>query len=1196
MDQMKSTMSGWLAAPKTKSEVQKNQAIAQAARKEQRVHKKGSSSNNRKSMTQAYQAAKENVKNNNGLIQGKKKKKTAPKKKKKQWEEDDDDDDSEMSYAEEESEEEASFVEEDEESEEEDEVSFAEESDDGDDDDEELLSPSPTPKKRRVPIVSMALDDSSDDDSDDSDVGLLSSSYAKKAARPSKPSAALKRASQASKNRYNPSLDSTKLKLKVPPPAAIKKKKAPVSKSKRRSIQDDSDSDDDSLLQTPPFQKKNSTYFKPKAKPDLDSDDSDDDDVVEVSNNNPARSSKAKRPAHFEDSSSDEDDDEIVVTKRQRHSMDSLASVVVVSGSSGSSRKSSPTTSSGEEQEKMKEEDGIWMADSPDPMPSMKLKKKMKKKKSKKAKTNNNPFANFAAGGGNDSDEMDFNAKEDEDLAMAVALSNSLKDASPTIQKKKKKIKTIDISDDDDDEPIFKEEQEEEESDGEEEDDVNDEGYDEEKEAATNVLQTAEGLSATVLQTMKTWMSSTQDENEDAHKGMIIEDGALALGGMNDDNDNDDDNDDNSNKSKEWISQEHMQQVLPQTKLSKYQLIGVNWMALLHTMECKITSLSSRSQGKSKTTNVNGILADEMGLGKTVQTIAFLAYLRHQKLFAATGGDSKAATEAHAPHLIVVPVSVLPNWVREFEKFAPEMNVVKYHGSQAERQELQNDLRRYLPKKDTSQVRNKKWAQQLQTATTDTDQLDVILAPVTYFQKEKSDDRKFLNRFKFDYLVVDEAHMLKNSQSIRYKMLDRMNTRHRLLLTGTPVQNSPQELLNMLCFIMPLFSQGGGGDPFDDDGNNASVSERMLQHFVENETMEEGDEEKAYQKLKRLFAPFVLRRKKSDVIAQLLPPKEQVVEFVTLDDGGRSIYENILAAHVNKNGSKISAAIGDHLFTNLRKAANHPLLLRTRHTSRTEISHMVEHFHKYGAFKGEGSTRERVKEELTRFNDFHIHLTALDLIDENPRRRSTLERYILPTEALFSSAKFSRLQTLLPSLISDGHRILIFSVWTSCLDLLGCLVEHLGLEYLRMDGSCPANERQVLIDRFNQDSSISIFLLSTKACGLGINLTSADTCIIHDLDFNPFNDLQAEDRCHRIGQKKKVTVYKMVTKETVDADIYTMQERKAKMNAAIMESKNDKKERRKMLNQEIQRFLGSPKAEKTDAKKNGKKIEIIDII
>ena len=139
-------------------------------------------------------------------------------------------------------------------------------------------------------------------------------------------------------------------------------------------------------------------------------------------------------------------------------------------------------------------------------------------------------------------------------------------------------------------------------------------------------------------------------------------------------------------------------------------------------------------------------------------------------------------------------------------------------------------------------------------------------------------------------------------------------------------------------------------------------------------------------------------------------------------------------------------------------------------------------------------------------------MTALDLIEENKHRRGDLQRYILAEEALFSSAKFVRLQSLLPKLISEGHRILIFSVWTSCLDLLGCLVEHLDLEYLRMDGSTSSEDRQALIDRFNRDDSIPIFLLSTKACGLGINLTAADCCIIHDLDFNPFNDLQAEGK------------------------------------------------------------------------------------
>lgn len=373
--------------------------------------------------------------------------------------------------------------------------------------------------------------------------------------------------------------------------------------------------------------------------------------------------------------------------------------------------------------------------------------------------------------------------------------------------------------------------------------------------------------------------------------------------------------------------------------------------------------------------------------------------------------------------------------------------------------------------------------------------MDVILAPVTYFQKEKSDDRRFLNKFRFDYLVVDEAHMLKNAQSTRYRMLDKISTQHRLLLTGTPVQNSPQELLNMLCFIMPLFSKGSSATNQFDDGdgssNNNNNNNRMLQHFVDAEMEQSGDEQSAYRKLKQLFAPFVLRRKKEDVIAQLLPPKERIVEYVNLDPKARQTYDSIVEAHLNKNGKKVTAAIGDHLFTNLRKAAHHPLLLRTRHNTPSEIDHLVTHFHKYGAFQGEGSTKARVSEELAKFNDFEIHLTALELIEENRHRRKDLERYILDEEALFSSAKFAKLRRLLPDLIAQGHRVLIFSGWTSLLDLLGCLMEQLNFQYLRMDGSCASDVRQNRIDEFNRNDKIQVFLLSTRACGLGKSLGMA---------------------------------------------------------------------------------------------------------
>jgi len=280
------------------------------------------------------------------------------------------------------------------------------------------------------------------------------------------------------------------------------------------------------------------------------------------------------------------------------------------------------------------------------------------------------------------------------------------------------------------------------------------------------------------------------------------------------------------------------------------------------------------------------------------------------------------------------------------------------------------------------------------------------------------------------------------------------------------------------------------------------------------------------------------------------------------------------------------------IFTTLRKAANHPLLLRTRHTSSEAIDHLSRQLLTSGYFGRDSTcTLNLVQNELKDFSDYDIHCAVLDLISENSVRRKELESYILQEDALFCSPKFVRLKTLLPKLVKQDHRILIFSQWTKCLDLLGCLLDAIEFKYLRLDGQTDISTRQTLIDKFNNDASIPVFLLSTRAGGMGINLTAADTCILHDLDFNPFNDLQAEDRCHRIGQKRPVTVIKMVTEDTVDASIYSMQERKAKMNAAILENKEiGKKKSRKSSNDDtvitsivedaVTKFLLSPSAKK----------------
>mmetsp|Transcript_12330 Transcript_12330/g.17142 ORF Transcript_12330/g.17142 Transcript_12330/m.17142 type:complete len:283 (+) Transcript_12330:3-851(+) len=189
---------------------------------------------------------------------------------------------------------------------------------------------------------------------------------------------------------------------------------------------------------------------------------------------------------------------------------------------------------------------------------------------------------------------------------------------------------------------------------------------------------------------------------------------------------------------------------------------------------------------------------------------------------------------------------------------------------------------------------------------------------------------------------------------------------------------------------------------------------------------------------------------------------------------------------------------------------------------------------------------------LRKMSDFRIHMTCLEEGEFVPG----LASFLLTTERfnvnLLQSAKFDFLKEKLPRLLGEGHRVLIFSQWTSLLDILELLMEDLALQYLRLDGSTPAAERQELIDTFNGDGNFKVFLLSTKSGGVGLNLTSADTVILHDLDFNPQNDLQAENRCHRIGQKKLVTVMRLVSKDTVDEHIFAIANKKRELNEAVL--------------------------------------------
>ena len=329
---------------------------------------------------------------------------------------------------------------------------------------------------------------------------------------------------------------------------------------------------------------------------------------------------------------------------------------------------------------------------------------------------------------------------------------------------------------------------------------------DEKSKEAGSVLRATNRLSSFIVAQMTQWCVETSENEVTGGKGivqgMLVSNGALSAGSVAVSSSG-------KNVAEElkrglsfsatprWIEREEIEELCPGLRLADYQVVGVNWLALLYTLTYKV-------EETGRISHVNGVLADEMGLGKTVQTIAFLAWLRAQQmkgfrkqdivrskdkknedrrrimLESVDEGDEeentiKLSDECNdtsseliekRPHLIVVPASVLSNWMNEFKKFCPGMTVVKYHGSQAERGDIQDHLRRSLSKS----------SQKLP--------LDVVLTTFSYFSAERSDDRNFLRKFKFDYMVVDEAHCLKNPKSLRYRNMAKFSTAHRLLLTG----------------------------------------------------------------------------------------------------------------------------------------------------------------------------------------------------------------------------------------------------------------------------------------------------------------------------------------------------------------------------------------------------------------------------
>ncbi|TGZ51023.1 Chromodomain-helicase-DNA-binding protein 1 [Temnothorax longispinosus] len=458
--------------------------------------------------------------------------------------------------------------------------------------------------------------------------------------------------------------------------------------------------------------------------------------------------------------------------------------------------------------------------------------------------------------------------------------------------------------------------------------------------------------------------------------------------------------------------------------LRDYQMDGLNWM--IHSW-CKENSV---------------ILADEMGLGKTIQTICFLYYLFHTQ-------------QLHGPFLLVVPLSTMTSWQREMFLWAPDLNFVTYLGDVNSR----NIIREY------------EWCYRGSKRL----KFNVILTTYEIVLKDKA----LLGALNWAVLLVDEAHRLKNDDSLLYKALTEFHTNHRLLITGTPLQNSLKELWALLHFIMP--TKFTSWEEFEKQHDNAAT--------------------KGYSKLHKQLEPFILRRVKKDV-EKSLPAKVEQILRVEMSSLQKQYYKWILTKNYEalRKGVKGSTTTFLNIVIELKKCCNHAFLTKP--------------------IEGE--------------------------------REKTNEDYL--QQLIRGSGKLVLLDKLLVRLRDTGHRVLIFSQMVKMLDILGEYLQRRHFPFQRLDGSIKGELRKQALDHFNAEGSQDFcFLLSTRAGGLGINLATADTVIIFDSDWNPQNDLQAQARAHRIGQKNKVNIYRLVTKKSVEEEIVERAKQKMVLDHLVIQ-------------------------------------------
>lgn len=435
-------------------------------------------------------------------------------------------------------------------------------------------------------------------------------------------------------------------------------------------------------------------------------------------------------------------------------------------------------------------------------------------------------------------------------------------------------------------------------------------------------------------------------------------------------------------------------------ELRSYQLEGANWLERLRIM------------------HLNGILADDMGLGKTLQAIIVLTQSKHD--------DPKSQS------LIVCPTSLVYNWKEEIQKFNPELKVLIVDG---------------IPQSRKKMIEGK-------------DQYNILITSYSLLQK----DIDHYLPAHFAYILLDEAQHIKNRGTRNAKSVKMIQAKHKLILTGTPIENSLDELWSLFDFLMPGL---------------LSTYDRFLEKYIRTPSQEK---EANLHKLKQKISPFILRRMKKDVLSEL-PDVSEIIYYCHLTDTQKQLYRSYAES------------------------------------ARRELSQLVQK-------EGFDKVQIHVLATLTRLKQICCHpaIFAKDSIEEG------------------DSAKYDLLMDLLCNLMAGNHKTVVFSQYTRMLNIISQDLSKKGISFEYLDGS--TKNRLDIVNRFNDDETIPIFLVSLKAGGVGLNLVGADTVIHYDMWWNPAVENQATDRVHRIGQKNSVSSYKLITLNTIEEKIMEMQNRK----------------------------------------------------